>query len=188
MNTMPDSGPRSRPAPGSGQSGSPKRPSTSKRRPQRIALRPVVVEGRAMLEVADDLSRQRIKDKRLSLGEVVFAEIKKPRNPRFHALAHALGNLIAESLDDFTGMDAHRVLKRLQIESGVCCDEIGYRLQGMWIVQRVPQSLAFDSMDEGEFRAFMQGIAGHLIDNYWPNCTHEDIQSLVHERNQREAA
>lgn len=179
MNTMPDSGQPLPAARGSTPSGSPKRPSTSKRRPQRIALRPVVIEGRAVLEVADDLSRQRIKDKRLSLGEVVFAEIKKPRNPRFHALAHQLGRLIAENVDDFTGMDAHRALKRMQMESGAGCEEVAYRIAGQMVVQRIPQSLAFESMDEGEFRGVMRGLCQYVADRYWPDLSPEQIERMA---------
>lgn len=151
-----------------------------KKRPQRIALQVVRADNRAAFIAADDLSRARLRSKGYTFGDVVFAEMKKPRNPRFHRLAHQLGALVAENLDDFHGMDGHRVLKRLQIESGIGCEEIGYRLDsGQMIVQRIPQSLSFESMDEGEFREVMQGMCRHLAARYWPDCTPAQIEQMA---------
>lgn len=151
----------------------------SKKRPTRYALRCVVSDGRRALIAADDLARAKLQAKGIGIGDVVFAEIKRPRNPRFNALAHGFGRLVAENIDDFSNMDAHAVLKRLQIESGVGCDEIGFRLQGMWVVQRVPQSLAFESMDEDEFRGVFAGLCRHLIAKYWPSETTESIEQMA---------
>ncbi|MDE2468113.1 MAG: hypothetical protein KGL35_05075, partial [Bradyrhizobium sp.] len=64
-------------------------------------------------------------------GELVFAEFTKPRNPRFHRLAHSLGALIADNIEAFAGVDSHAVLKRLQIEANVGCDEIALNFPGV---------------------------------------------------------
>ncbi len=68
-------------------------------------------------------------------------------------MAHALGSLIAENIEAFPGQDAHGVLKRLQIEGNIGCDEIAVIFPGIGPCSyRIPQSLAFESMDEGRGR------------------------------------
>ena len=83
--------------------------------------------------------------------------MKKPRNPGFHRLAHALGKLVAENIEDFDGMSAHSTIKRFQLESNVACEEIAYRINGMSVIQRIPRSLSFESLDDGEFHEFFSG-------------------------------
>ena len=145
------------------------------RRPERIALR--VEKGR--LVPADGLSESRLRAKGFHIGDVVFAELKKPRNPGFHRLAHSLGQIVADNIDDFSGMDSHSVLKRLQIESGTACDEIAYRVNGMMIIQRIPRSLSFESLDEADFQAVFRGLCRHIASTYWKGLTNEEIERMA---------
>ena len=71
---------------------------------------------------ADRHSAEQMRSRGYSPGDVVFAEIRKPRHPGFHRLAHAFGQLLVDNLNDFAGMDSHKALKRLQLESGIACD------------------------------------------------------------------
>lgn len=145
--------------------------------PERFALR----VDKGCFRVADTTTAARLRQRSYSVGDLVFAELKKPRNPKFHRLAHQLGILCAENLDAFTGMDPHKVLKRLQVESGVGCEEIACLLPsgGGSYVARIPQSLSFESMDEGQFREVMRGLCRHLAAAYWPKCTAEQIESMA---------
>lgn len=146
-----------------------------KARPERIALR--VAKG--CLRPADGLSEARLRAKGFKIGDLVFAEIKKPRNPGFHRLAHALGTLVADNLDPFEGMDPHAVLKRLQLECGIGCEEIAYKLHGMTVVQRIPLSLSYESMGEDEFQGVFRGMCGHLSRTYWPGATEDKIAAMI---------
>jgi hypothetical protein len=114
-------------------------------------------------------------------GEVVGGKMTRPRNLRFHNLAHAIGGLVAENLDDFEGMDAHRVLKRLQIESCIGCDEMGVRSGGQMILYRIPQSLSFESMGEDKCHEVVSGLCSHLTRHYWPDTTVEEILQMAQE-------
>ena len=67
----------------------------------------------------------------LGLGQIVQAKIHQPRNPRFFRLAHQLGQLVRQNIEGFELLDGHQVLKRLQIESGVQCDEMQVRVPGV---------------------------------------------------------
>lgn len=114
------------------------------------------------------------------VGDLVFAEFKKPRNPGFHRLAHQLGSMLAENLDAFEGMAAHRVLKRLQVEADVGCDEIPMLIPGIGPVNyRIPRSLSFESMDEPEFREVIAGLCRHVCARYWPTCTPEEVERMA---------
>lgn len=126
------------------------------------------------------MTQGRLKARRLSFGDQLFAEFRKPRNPGFHRLAHAIGGIAAENLDDFTGMTSHQALKRLQMESGAGCEEIAYKISGQTVVQRIPLSLSYESMDESEFKQVMQAICQKLTD-YWPDCTEDDVLQMAEE-------
>lgn len=146
-----------------------------KRRPERIALR----IDKGCLRPADSLSQERLRAKGFHVGDVVFAELKKPRNPGFHRLVHALGKLVADNIEDFAGMSAHATIKRLQLESNVACDEIAYRINGMSVIQRVPRSLSFESLDDGEFHEVFTAICRHIAANYWKDLTAEEVAKMA---------
>lgn len=147
-----------------------------KRRPERFPLR--VIKGG--FAPADNGAAARLRDRGYRVGDLVFAEFKKPRNPRFHSLAHALGTLVAENIDAFAGMNPHKVLKRLQMEANVGCDEIAYNIPGCGMVsQRIPQSLSFESMDDGEFKEVMRGLCRHIAEVYWPDLDEDEIAKMA---------
>ena len=141
----------------------------------RIALR---VE-RGALVPADEHARKVLRDRNYDFGDIVFAEIRKPRNPKYHRLAHALGKMVADNVDDFEGMPAHRVLKRLQLECGAGCDEIGYRIAGQMVVQRLPKSMSFESMDQYAFAEFYRQICHHIGKTYLGGMTADQVAEMV---------
>ena len=148
---------------------------STKRRAERLAFR-VTPTG---LEIADTFSAARFKAKGLNAGDLVFAEIRKPRNPGYHRLAHALGQIVADNLDEFEGMDSHATIKRLQLEAGIGCEAIAYKVNGMSIVQSIPLSLSFESMDQSEFESVFMGICRHLAKAYWPSATADEIAAMA---------
>lgn len=135
---------------------------------------------------ADSATQSALRSSGYALGDTVYAQIKRPRNPAFHRLAHAIGRLAADNIDAFAGMDAHRVLKRLQLETGAECDEVAFRLAGHDVIQKIPRSLSFGSMDEQRFQALMQAIC-HRLTEYWPDTTVEDIERMADEHMRRQA-
>lgn len=145
------------------------------KKPEKFALR--VIKGG--FAPADEHTRAKLRERKYQIDDVVFADIRKARNPKFMRLAHALGKLVADNIDSFNGMDAHRVLKRLQLEANIGCDEVAYRLAGMDVVQRIPQSLSFESMDQDEFHDVMRGICRHLAEHYWEGMTEEQIAEMA---------
>lgn len=112
-------------------------------------------------------------------GNVRAGELRCPRNPRFHRLAHAIGQLASGNLDDFAGMDGHQVLKRLQLESGVGCDEMAIRAGSQMFMHRIPKSLSFSSMGQDEFKRVMTGLCQWLVDHYWPDTDVEEVMQMA---------
>ena len=148
----------------------------TKRKPERFPLR--VVKG--AFQPADQSTIARLRDKGFKTGDLVFVEFRKPRNPRFHRLAHALGRLCAENIEAFEDMDAHRVLKRLQIEAQIGCDEMAIVVPGVGkCLHLIPRSLSFESMDEGEFKEVISGFCRHIAKQYWPTLTPEAIEDMA---------
>ena len=146
------------------------------RKPEKLMLR--VVKGG--FQPADNYTVERLRARGFHSGDLVAAVITKPRNPKFHRFTHAFGNLLAESLDQFTGMDAHDVLKRLQIEGNIACDEIGIIFPGIGpCTYRIPRSLSFASMDESEFRETFRRFCQYVVATYWPSMSPEQIEEMA---------
>jgi hypothetical protein len=125
-----------------------------------------------------------MRSRKYGLGTEIRAELKKPRNVKFHRLAHALGTMMVEQCEDFSGMDAHDALKRLQREAGAFCDEFTMTIDlGSLGVHQVavkqPRSMSFDELDEGQFQQLVRAIYEHIAAKYWPNMTPEAIEIMV---------
>jgi hypothetical protein len=114
-------------------------------------------------------------------AKVRAGELRCPRNPGFHRLAHAIGGLAADNLDEFEGMDGHAVLKRLQIESGIGCDEMAVMMNKRPTIYRVPRSLSFSSMGQDEFKDVMTGLCAHLCKAYWPETDVDEVLAMAEE-------
>lgn len=161
-----------------------KRPKPTQR-PMWVRVARMVVPGTGELVGAflpahhSDASEMRAR--KLSIGEVLRADFRKRRNPMFFRLAHALARHVAENNEGFevecAAEDWHKVLKRLQRESGICCKEQEIELPGIGkLVVKVAESLSFDTLDETEFDRIFRGIAEHICRTYWPQSTPEAIE------------
>lgn len=137
-----------------------------------------VVKG--ALAPADNYAASVLRSRGYRLGDLLAADLKKPRNPKFNRLVHQLGQLVVANIDAFQGLDAHTAIKRLQIEGKVACDEIGIMVPGYgMVIQFIPRSLSFASMDEGEYHEAARGISRTIAERYWPNVAPEKIEEMA---------
>lgn len=121
-----------------------------------------------------------LRERGVTIGNTLRADITKPRNLEFHRLAHAIGGLVAENIEPFAGMGHHDALKKLQRESGVECDISYIEIPGGGALEhRQPRSMAFDSMDQGQFHKFVAGICQHIVRQHWPTCTPEQVEQMA---------
>ena len=143
---------------------------------EKILLR---VEKGALVP-AHDAAREALRARGFKVGDVLLADLTKPRNAGFHRLAHAIGRLVTENVEAFAGMDGHAALKRLQAESGLQCESRMLDLPGLGGAMIVtPKSIAFDAMDEGEFRGLVRGLCRFIAQKYWQSCTPEEIENMA---------
>lgn len=143
---------------------------------ERIAMR--VDKGALVPASASDLEKLRARKYRM--GDIVFADLRKPRSPGFHRLVHQFGVMLVENVEAFETMQAHQVLKRLQIEGDIACDYMAIVMPGVGPVHyRMPKSLAYESMDEGEFQQVYKAFASHVAKQYMQTLTPEQVEELV---------
>lgn len=143
---------------------------------ERILLR---VE-RGALVPADAHSQQRLRERGYRVGDVLAAELIKPRHPGFWRLAHRIGTLCVESIDAFQGLTAHQAIKKLQFDAGVGCDITETEIPGLGtLASKQPRSLAFESMEQGEFFELMKSLCRHIAETYWPHLSAEQVQEMA---------
>lgn len=145
-------------------------------KPEKLMLR-VIKDGFAP---ADEYSRKRLRERKYSIGEIVAGQITKPRNPKFWRLAHGLGTLVSENIEGFEGMDCHKVLKRLQREALIECDEFVFKVPNCGMVtQYIPRSLSFESMSDEVFHDVYAKMCQYIIKEYWPTETTERMTEMA---------
>lgn len=108
----------------------------------------------------DDVGRSHLSDRGYRDGSRVKGEFKEVRNTEQWRMVHVLGGWLAENHELFEGQDSHSAIKLLQAKSGVGCEFERYKMPeplNYTIVRAVPLSLAFDLMDQGEFRSYWDG-------------------------------
>jgi len=149
---------------------------TPKRKRERLMMR--VIKGGFV--PADAYTAGRLKERKFAIGDIVSIEASKPRNPGFHRLAHRIGQLCATHIDEFHGMKAHDVLKRIQLEARIGCDEFGYKIPSVgYVTQFIPRSLSFESMTEDEFRPIVRQFCEHIATHYWPDLSPEKVEEMA---------
>jgi hypothetical protein len=123
--------------------------------------------GQRVLWPADSFTREWIFTQ--PLESLHWVSTHRPRSPQFHRAVHRLCSLLAEHTEAFSGMDPHRVLKRIQLEAKICLDEIAYQVRGYGtVIQAIPASISFESMDQAEFREFTNQFCDYVAATYWP--------------------
>lgn len=128
----------------------------------------------------DDLAVERLRARGFRMGDVVTATLRKPRNPKFHRLAHALGQMLVENIEAFENLTAHDVLKRLQIESGVGCDAIAIHVPGVGMCEhRQAKSLSFENLDQAEFEDIYTRLCRHVRARYWPQLPDGEVERMT---------
>lgn len=150
------------------------------RKRERVLLRLEVIGGRAGFFAADGFTAARLKARGFRPGDEALAELTKPRNPKFHRLVHQFGQVLVDNIDAFSHLDGHAVLKRLQVEGDIACDQVPMIIPGVGpVTYRIPRSLSFESMDDGEFSEVFREFSRHVVKHYWPTSTPEKIEAMA---------
>ena len=152
------------------------RSAVRKRKPEPVYLR--VIQGG--FAPADGYAQTQLRNKKFKIGDVVRCDVRKLRNQKFNRLVHRIGQLVAANIEAFSGLDAHTCIKRLQIEGRIACDEIGIMVQGYgMVIQFIPRSMSFESMDEAEYHDCAKRICRLIAERYWPNLEPLQIEEMA---------
>lgn len=134
-------------------------------------------EERLAMVAQHPIDRALMKERGYKNGDDVRLEIKKPRNAKFHRLAHAIGNLLRENVEAFRHLTGHDAIKQVQKESGVFCEPMEIDLGTLGkVTASVPRSIAFDEMEESEFTEFFAGVTD-WIDQHYSSVMLDDVRA-----------
>lgn len=146
-------------------------------------------EERLALVASHPWDRKACKVRGYRHGQEMRAELKQSRNPKFHRLMHAIGQMLVEHVGGFENLDAHGAIKRVQREAGVCCEEMTVdmgtlRLGDMVIPLgerpvKVPESIAFDDMTQERFEELFKGVTDWIASNYWPDMPPHAVEEMA---------
>lgn len=121
-----------------------------------------------------------LRQKGYNIGDVIAATLVKLNNPKFHRLLHHIGRLCAANIDAFHGMDAHKVLKRIQLEGGIACEQMQIVMPSVGMVTvSIPESLSFENMDDGERHEVALAMCRHIAYNYFADMTPEGVMAMA---------
>lgn len=158
-----------------------------KRAPEPIGLRVVQMADpetgalRRVLVAATASDADRLRTKGNKVGDLVFARMTKPRNPGFHRLAHAIGQLAVDNIDAFDHMEAHVALKRLQIEAGAGCDLMNVQLNTMWfqVLDFIDTNIGRPVGNMLQLAMESMGLKDHLVQMWVPRSLSYDNMDEV---------
>lgn len=151
---------------------------------------PETGESRLAFVARDETDKRILKERGMRNGLECRAEFKMSRNVKFHKLAHVIGHLLVDNVEEFRGVGAHDALKAVQLKSNTACDMIemdatpvisaildacesiiGHGARKMLaavlpeiktIPVKIARSIAFDEMAQDEFVEFFEGITEYI--------------------------
>lgn len=115
--------------------------------------------------------------KKLKIGEIYDAEIKLPRNLRFHrkyfGLLRCAWEYLNEKQQDFFKNNLEVFRKSLEVTAGWC--EPLYDLETQeW--HHAPKSISFEKMKEDEFSILYNNVRDILFKIILPNISKEEFE------------
>ena len=107
--------------------------------------------------------------------EIVTASIRRPRNPRHHALLFALLQLVFEHQQTYATIE--QLLGALKLSIGLFDTEL--TLDGLPYV--VARSISFASMDQTSFAIVYDKMLDVILTKIIPNTNRRDLELRVHD-------
>lgn len=143
----------------------------AKRRKEPICLR---VTGAGTFEPASAYYAAELRARRLRVGDLVHADLTKPRHPKHHRLVFALLKRVLDNLDGLQTID--QLLTILKIKLGRVETVVD---AGTGRAYYVPQSIAFASLDQGEFEIFWRDLCRVIARDYFPGMDPEQVAAMA---------
>lgn len=126
-----------------------------------------------------------MRDRKYKVGTEVRAIMTKPRNGWMLRVTHLIGKIAIDHIEGFEMMATHDAVKKLQTDSGVCCDissvEIDLTSLGIGIVKapvKQAQSMAYDEMEDADFDKLALGICAYIRDKF-AGVPPEELEKVI---------
>lgn len=146
------------------------RPARAKPRREPAYLR--VIKGG--FEPASSYYADMLRAKGIKVGDLVRVEITKPRYPRHHRLVMAMLQKVLDNQEGLLTMN--QLLTVVKIKLGYAepfVDAVAGKTY--W----VPQSIAFDAMDQTEFEVFWKDLCKLVARDYFPGMSEAQVAELA---------
>lgn len=141
------------------------------RKKEPVCLR---VTAAGALEPASAYYSAELRSRRLRVGDLVHADLTKPRNPRHHRLVFALLQKVLENMDGLQTIE--QLLTIIKIKLGRV-DTLVDASSGK--AYYVPQSIAFASMDQTEFSVLWRDLCRLVARDYFPGMDPDQVAELA---------
>lgn len=128
---------------------------------------PLTGEEHGAFVPAHPIDKRIAKERRFKVGETYRMEIKQARVLWQHRLIHKIGQLVVDNVEGFEQLTSHDAIKRLQRESGTCCQEMEVDVPNVGrLMVKQAESLTFDEMPQDRFEVLFDGITEHIGREY----------------------
>jgi hypothetical protein len=145
-------------------------PHRAKRQKDPIYLR---VEKGALVP-ANEIERERLRKKGYQVGDILRAELRKPRNPRHHRLVMGLIAKLVENFDGLQTVDQALTIIKIKLGRAQPYTDAS-TMRTYW----VPESINFENMDQGDFEEFWRDLCALVVRDFWPDMTPERVTELA---------
>lgn len=136
--------------------------------------------GKGCLVPADSYAESQLRAKGYKVGDLLKSMLTKPNNPKLNRLIHRIGQLCAKNIEAFSGLGAHQVIKRIQWEANIWCEEVGVVVPGVGLAMvRFPLSTDFATMDDGARIEAARAMCRFISEKYWPDLDEEQIAEMA---------
>jgi len=117
--------------------------------------------------------------RRWTPGDMVTAEVKRPRSNELHAFYFHLLRMVHENSEwvQERWPDFETFRERIQMQAGYFEEVVNFSGK----VSYRPKSVSYSSMDQDEFLDLVNKVKGIIIKHIWPNLTHDELDRMVEE-------
>lgn len=145
-------------------------PGRAKRRREPVYLR--VIKGALVPNSERDREAMRLRG--YHMGDVLRAELAKPRNPRHHALVMALLQRVLDNQEGLLTIDQLLTVLKIKLGRAQPYVDAGSG-RTFWVVE----SISFDAMDQGAFEVFWSDLCKVVARDYFPGMAPDEVGEMA---------
>lgn len=147
------------------------RPTRGKRSREPVFLR---LRADGTFEPASRVYAEIIAARKYAPGDVIRADLTKPRNPRHHRLVMRILHTVLESQEGLLTVEQLLTVIKIRLGRAVPFIDAGSG-RTYW----VPESIAFDAMEQGAFEEFWRDLCRLIARDYLPGMSPEQVADIA---------